>query len=156
LTKSSGWKFYLKTLINHDERQLLIDFNEVVLNSKATCMCAHNGKEFDYPFITRRQIINKVSILPMLNTIGKKPWDIIEKLLDTMVMWSGVQFNYKVTLSLLAHVLGLPSPKTIMDGSEVNGMYWSILENEKEVFDNISLYNQGDVITLANVYLSLT
>ena len=109
-------------------------------------LCAHNGKEFDYPFICRRMIILGVEIPEILKIAGKKPWDV--RHLDTMELWKFGDYKSFTSLKLLAKVLGIPSPKDDIDGSMVNSVYWI----EKDVA-RIVEYCQKDVITLTQVLL---
>lgn len=57
--------------------------------------------------------------------------------------------NY-TSLSLLAHVLGIPSPKDDIDGSRVAHVYYQ----EKDI-ERIVTYCEKDVITIAQVVLRL-
>lgn len=141
-------KLVIKSLYDHNEKDLLTRFAEM-LNSKACremLLCAHNGKEFDFPYICRRMIINNVTIPDSLQIAGRKPWDI--KHLDTMELWKFGDFKSYTSLKLLAKVLGIPSPKDDIDGSMVYSVYWM----EKDL-ERIVTYCQKDVITLAQVYL---
>ena len=109
-------------------------------------LCAHNGKEFDYPYICRRMVINGVGIPEALQIAGRKPWEV--RHLDTMEMWKFGDYKNYTSLKLLAKVLGIPSPKDDIDGSMVNAVYWT----DKNI-DRIVEYCQKDVITLAQVLL---
>jgi uncharacterized protein YprB with RNaseH-like and TPR domain len=109
-------------------------------------LCAHNGKEFDYPYICRRLVINGIEIPEALKISGRKPWEI--RHLDTMELWKFGDYKSFTSLKLLAKVLGIPSPKDDIDGSMVNSVYWV----EKDL-DRIVEYCQKDVITLAQVLL---
>lgn len=141
-------KFYVKTFSGHDEKHLLELFAEHLnqfYNHDVHNLCAHNGKEFDFPFICRRMLINGVKLPKILSISGKKPWDV--KFLDTMEMWKFGDHKSFTSLDLLAHVFNLPSPKGDMDGSDVARTYWE--ENDLEKIKN---YCSRDVITLASVY----
>jgi uncharacterized protein YprB with RNaseH-like and TPR domain len=109
-------------------------------------LCAHNGKEFDYPYICRRMVINGIDIPEALKIAGRKPWEI--RHLDTMELWKFGDYKNYTSLKLLAKVLGIPSPKDDIDGSMVNSVYWI----EKDI-DRIVTYCQKDVITLTQVLL---
>jgi hypothetical protein len=111
-------------------------------------LCAHNGKEFDFPYIARRMIINGISLPGKLDLFGKKPWEIPH--LDTMELWKFGDYKHYTSLKLLAHILGIPSPKEDMDGSMVREVYY----REKDL-DRIISYCELDVITLAQVFLRL-
>ena len=142
-------KLILKSFCGDDEKKLLLEFSDM-LNRWATdnskFLCAHNGKEFDYPYICRRMIINGVSIPEALQIAGKKPWDV--RHLDTMEMWKFGDYKSYTSLKLMAKVLGIPSPKDDIDGSMVNEVYWK----DRDI-DRIAIYCQKDVVTLTQVLL---
>jgi predicted PolB exonuclease-like 3'-5' exonuclease len=143
--------FKVKSFCGHDEISILNDFNTLVskkLNPEKITFCAHNGKEFDYPYLCRRMIINNIRLPEVLKTWGKKPWEI--KHMDTLDMWKfGDRKNY-TSLELLATVLGIPSSKGDFDGSMVNTIYYK--ENNVE---KIARYCERDVVVTAQVYLKL-
>lgn len=67
--------FRIKTFFG-EEKQLLIEFKELLdnhFNLRTQVLCAHNGKEFDFPFIARRMIIHSVNLPKSLNLFGEKP-----------------------------------------------------------------------------------
>ncbi len=145
-------KLIIKSFCGDDESALLEQFVEALKkwwSNSEKSLCAHNGKEFDYPYLCRRMIINGVKIPEVLKLHGKKPWE-VKHLMDTMEMWKFGDYKSYTTLKLLAHVLGVPSPKDDIDGSQVNGIYW----NEKDI-PRIVNYCQKDVITLAQIFLRL-
>jgi len=151
-TKSSPRKVRLKSFFGDNEKELLLAFAELLhqhYSADYHLLCAHNGKEFDFPYIARRMLINQVSIPRILDTAGKKPWEV--KHLDTMQMWKFGDYKHFTSLKLLAHVFGIPSPKDDIDGSQVAGVYW----NEGDI-DRIVTYCEKDVITLIQVYLAMT
>ena len=144
-------KIVIKSFVGDDERKLLTDFAEMMKKWSGDpnkSLCAHNGKEFDYPYICRRMIINGIGIPEALQIAGRKPWEI--RHLDTMEMWKFGDYKSYTSLKLLAHILGIPSPKDDIDGSMVNSVYWA----EKDL-DRIAVYCQKDVVTLAQVLLRM-
>jgi 3'-5' exonuclease len=144
-------RIILKSFYGDDERKLLLEFADMLKkwsNDPTKSLCAHNGKEFDYPYICRRMIINGVAIPEALNIAGRKPWEI--RLLDTMELWKFGDYKSYTQLRLLAHVLGIPSPKDDIDGSMVNDVYW-----KDKNLERIVTYCQKDVITLAQVLLRM-
>ncbi len=147
--ENSILKFRLKSYYNDDEIILLEEFCEL-LNSKYSdddkLLCAHNGKEFDFPFIARRCLINGIKIPKILDTSGKKPWEV--KHLDTMEMWKFGDYKSYTSLVLLAALFGIDSPKDDIDGSQVGRIYWE--ENDLE---RIEKYCKKDVITVAKILL---
>lgn len=161
LGKLVGEKFYLKTICGKNEIDLLMKLSEAL--QKTSVLCAHNGLEFDFPFLYRRYIINGLPVPPILSIIGKKVWDVQEQLLDTMKMWSHLQWKHNISIELLAHLLGLPNPKEVLGGDKVGELYYSMFdvdvhkeyspfEKEQEVLGKIGKYCASDTITLANVY----
>jgi 3'-5' exonuclease len=142
-------KLLIKSFADEDEKSLLRNFSDMLKNWSGDTekyLCAHNGKEFDYPYICRRMIINGIEIPEILKIAGRKPWEV--RHLDTMEFWKFGDYKNYTSLKLLAKVLGIPSPKDDIDGGMVNDVYW----NEKNV-ERITHYCQKDVITLAQVLL---
>ena len=69
----TGNTFRLKSFYGNDESEILNNFNELLNKSYNTpdkYLCAHNGKEFDYPYIARRMLINGIKLPEILN-LGK-------------------------------------------------------------------------------------
>lgn len=142
-------KLRVKSFYDADEKQLILDFFNTVnsfCKSPKQVLCAHNGKEFDFPYIARRAVINQIALPPILNMAGKKPWEIPH--LDTMELWKFGDYKHYTSLSLLAHVFGIPTPKDDIDGSEVYSVYYQ----EKNV-KRIVEYCQKDVVTTAQILL---
>ena len=103
-----------------EEKKILVDFNNLLSNhfdAPQYVLCGHNAKEFDFPFIARRMIINQVSIPNKLNLFGKKPWEIAH--LDTLELWKFGDYKHFTSLKLLTKILGIPSPKGDIDGSQL-------------------------------------
>ena len=103
-----------------DEFKILKDFSQLLndhFSGPQHVLCGHNAKEFDLPFIARRCIIKGIALPAKLNLVGKKPWEIPH--LDTLEMWKFGDYKHFTSLKLLAKVLGIPSPKDDIDGSEV-------------------------------------
>ncbi len=143
-------KFRVKCISGDDEKEVLVEFAELLSkhfnNTEKHFLCAHNGKEFDFPFLCRRFLINNLKLPKLLQLQGKKPWE-SKHLLDTMELWKFGDLKNYTSLNLLAHVLGLPSPKDEMDGSLVSKVYY-----EEKDLPKINKYCMKDVITLARVY----
>lgn len=134
-----------------DEITILRDFKtllETHFNKPQHLLCAHNGKEFDFPYIARRMIINKMDIPYKLNLFGKKPWEVPH--LDTLELWKFGDYKTFTSLKLMAHVLGIPSPKDDIDGSQVRDVFYK----EKDL-DRIIEYCEKDTITVAQIFLRL-
>ncbi|HNW57325.1 MAG TPA: 3'-5' exonuclease, partial [Bacteroidales bacterium] len=142
--------FRLKSFYGHDEKALLSDFSSMLTKFSGThheaVLCAHNGKEFDFPYISRRMIIDGLTIPGILDNAGKKPWEV--KLLDTMDLWKFGDYKNYTSLDLLTSILGIPTPKDDIDGSMVAGVYYA--ENDVE---RIAHYCEKDVLAIARVLL---
>ena len=139
------------TSYSGDEIEILQQFKGLLqnhFNQAKHLLCAHNGKEFDFPYIARRMIINGIEIPYKLDLFGKKPWEVPH--LDTMELWKFGDFKHYTSLRLLAHVLGIPSPKEDMDGSMVKDVFY-----ENKDIDRIVTYCELDVVTTAQVFLRL-
>jgi len=134
-----------------EEKKILLDFSNLLntyFNQPQHIMCGHNAKEFDFPFIARRMIINQVQIPNKLNLFGKKPWEVPH--LDTLEMWKFGDFKHYTSLKLLTKVLNVPSPKDDISGNEVAHVYYV----EKDI-DRIIIYCEKDVIAVAQIFLRL-
>ncbi len=131
------------------EKKILTDFSKLLdnhFNQPQHALCGHNAKEFDIPFIARRMIINQIVIPQKLNLFGKKPWEIPH--LDTLELWKFGDFKNFTSLKLLTKILGIPSPKGDIDGSQVANVYYI----EKDI-DRIINYCEKDVIAVAQIFL---
>lgn len=134
---------------NDNEYQLLLDFKNLLeshFNKKHHVLCAHNGKEFDFPYIARRMIVNGIQLPDMLNLFGKKPWEIAH--LDTLDLWKFGDYKHYTSLKLLTHILNIPSPKQDIDGSEVGTVYYK----EKDL-KRIVEYCERDTVAVAQLLL---
>ena len=141
----------VKSFYGHHEEKILQDFCQLLHENYSKSdhlLCAHNGKEFDFPYIARRLIIHQIPIPKLLQIQGKKPWEIT--LLDTLDLWKFGDYKHYTSLDLLAHILGIESPKDDIDGSQVAQIYY-----EEKNLDRIKNYCEKDVITLINVFLRM-
>jgi len=143
--------FRVKSFYGDDEPQLLREFNDLMnnhFNHPSHMLCAHNGKEFDFPYIARRMIIHRIDLPKSLNLFGKKPWEIPH--LDTMELWKFGDYKHYTSLKLMTHILGIPSPKDDIDGSQVAEVYYV----EKNL-ERIVSYCEKDTIAVAQLLLRL-
>ena len=142
-------KLRLTSFFGDDEHQILTDFKvllETYFTKKSHVLCAHNGKEFDFPFITRRMIVHQIELPHKLNLFGKKPWEVPH--LDTLEMWKFGDYKQYTSLKLLSAILGISSPKDDIDGSEVANVYYK----EKNL-QRIVSYCEKDTIAVAQILL---
>ncbi len=149
ISEKNPFSFRIKSFYGDDEKDILTGFSELVSKfsrSREMNLCAHNGKEFDYPYIARRMIINGLVIPGILDNAGKKPWEV--RLLDTLDLWKFGDYKSYTSLDLLTLVLGINSPKDDIDGSMVAGIY----HNEHDL-RRIVVYCEKDVVAVAQVLL---
>lgn len=159
--KMQATKLYIKRIAATDEVSILKAVAEALKEAKM--VGGHNIKDFDCPFLMRRYIINGLSVPGVLSVMNKKPWDM--PMVDTMEMWGGSQWKYRVGLDLMANILGIESPKDDMSGKDVATVYYNRLDEieenelpfdkEKAALDRIANYCAGDVKTTVQVYCRL-
>jgi 3'-5' exonuclease len=138
-----------KYFAEHDEAKLLSTFKAMLEKlDAATKLCAHNGKEFDFPYLSRRMLVNEITLPIQLDFAGRRPWEIPH--LDTMELWKFGDFKHYTSLDLLATIFNIPTSKGSMDGSMVNEVYYQ----EKEL-QKIAEYCVGDVVAIAQLYLKM-
>lgn len=143
----NGKEFRIKSFYGDDEKILLKEFADTLNRHYYTeryYLCAHNGKEFDYPYIARRMLINGLKLPGILNIAGKKPWEI--RHLDTMELWKFGDYKHYTSLELLATVFKIPTPKGDIDGSMVGQVFW-----EENNLERIVKYCEKDVLTVAQL-----
>ena len=148
--KGQETHFRLKSFYGDNEKDLLMDFNLLLkkLSQKSELqLCAHNGKEFDFPYLARRLLINGLELPALLDVAGKKPWEV--SFLDTMELWKFGDYKHYTSLDLLTTIFQIPTPKDDMDGSMVGDAYWKNNELEK-----IVKYCEKDVIAVVQLFLS--
>ncbi len=149
ITEQGNTTLRVKSFYGHNEKHLLENFSALLtnhFNKEKHILCAHNGKEFDFPYISRRFIINNIPLPKQFANWGKKPWEI--KHLDTLELWKFGDHKHYTSLDLLTAILGIPSPKNQIDGSMVNHIYW-----EENDLQKIAGYCQKDVIAVCKVFL---
>ncbi|EHQ29259.1 3'-5' exonuclease [Mucilaginibacter paludis] len=144
-TKEQPVGLRIKSYAGHDEKQLLAAFSAMLKKQPQNLvLCAHNGKEFDFPYLCRRMLINGVPLPSQLEISGKKPWEINH--LDTMELWKFGDYKNYTSLSLLTEIFGIPTPKDDIDGSMVGHVYW-----QENALERICTYCQKDVIATAQL-----
>lgn len=143
-------KFRMTTFFG-EETSILKDFKKLLdthFNRPQHLLCAHNGKEFDFPYIARRMLIHGISLPDKLDLFGKKPWEVPH--LDTLELWKFGDYKHYTSLKLLTNVLGIPSPKDDIDGSQVRNVFY----DDKDV-PRICAYCEKDVVAIAQIILRL-
>ena len=152
IIQKNGERFYrVKSFHDSDEKKLLSEFNEMLQKFTSNAgkkLCAHNGIEFDYPYIARRTLINGLRLPRILDISGAKPWEIKDRLLDTLQMWKFGDYKNYTSLDLLCAVFDIPTPKDDIDGSQVAQTYY-----QEGDLDRIIRYCEKDTLALANLML---
>ncbi len=139
----------IKSYSGDDEREVLQDLANMLIaygSKKDYTLCAHNGKEFDFPFLARRMLVNGIKLPDILNVAGMKPWEV--NLLDTMQLWKFGDYKHYTSLELLAMLFDIPTPKDQMDGSMVAAVYY-----EEKGLDRIVRYCEKDALTVVQLFL---
>ena len=93
-------------------------------------------------------LIHNIKLPKLLALFDAKPWEVPH--IDTLHLWRFGDYKHYTSLKLMAHVLGIPSPKDDIDGSEIAQVYY-----EEKNIDRIITYCEKDVITIAQLYLRL-
>ncbi|GFD83550.1 hypothetical protein KUL118_64120 [Tenacibaculum sp. KUL118] len=91
-------------------------------------------------------IINQIELPNKLNLFGKKPWEVPH--LDTMDLWKFGDYKHYTSLKLLTAILGIPSPKQDIDGSEVANVYY-----QEKNLSRIVEYCERDTVAVAQLLL---
>ena len=149
IDKEAERQLRLTSFFGDDEHKILTDFKGLLdthFTKKSHVLCAHNGKEFDFPFIARRMIVHQIELPNKLNLFGKKPWEVPH--IDTLELWKFGDYKHYTSLKLLTSILGVPSPKDDIDGSEVANVYYK----EKNI-QRIVSYCEKDTIAVAQILL---
>ncbi len=143
--------FRVKSFYDEDEKLLIRNFFNA-LNRFAKAgkrrLCAHNGQEFDFPYIARRALVNNIHLPKILDIAGAKPWEIKDVLIDTLQLWKFGDYKHYTSLSLLCELFNIPTPKDDIDGSQVAKVYW-----EDKDLDRIIKYCEKDTLAVANLLL---
>jgi 3'-5' exonuclease len=143
----NGSEFRIKSFYGDEEKIVLEDFAELLnrhFSQSESLLCAHNGKEFDFPYIARRMLVNGIELPFMLQLAGKKPWEI--RHIDTMELWKFGDYKNYTSLELLTAIFEIPTPKDDIDGSMVGSIYW----HDKDL-NRIKVYCQKDVLAIAQL-----
>lgn len=143
--------FRVKSFYDDDEKKLIGDFfNTLDAFAKVgkRKLCAHNGQEFDFPYIARRALVNNLQLPKILQIGGFKPWELKEHLIDTLQLWKFGDYKHYTSLSLMCELFNIPTPKDDIDGSQVAEIYWEEKDTER-----IVRYCEKDTLAVANLLL---
>ncbi|MBL4710623.1 MAG: ribonuclease H-like domain-containing protein [Flavobacteriales bacterium] len=141
--------FRIKSFYGKNEKEVLGQFCDLFTKSFQSTdhlLCAHNGKEFDFPFLARRILVNGLKLPFTLDIAGRKPWEVQH--LDTLQLWKFGDFKHYTSLKLLCELFNIDSPKNDMDGSDVGRVFW-----EEDNLDKIVKYCRNDTLAVAQLLL---
>lgn len=142
--------FRIKSFYGKDEKKLLLEFCTMLrehFESPDYLLCAHNGKEFDFPYLARRALVQGIKLPYLLDIAGRKPWEVQH--LDTLHLWKFGDYKHYTSLDLLSTLFGIKSPKESMSGADVGRVYY-----EEDDLDKIVSYCEDDVLTTAQLLLA--
>ncbi len=148
---STGRMIRMKSFYHDDEETLLKQFKSLLddhYNTPYHILCGHNAKEFDFPYICRRMLINGIKLPAVLDIAGKKPWEISH--LDTLELWKFGDYKAFTSLALLCHVFNIPTPKDDISGADVARVYY-----EEHDLERIKVYCEKDVVALIQLFLRM-
>lgn len=147
----TGKEIRMKSFYHDDEETLLKQFSSMLashFNTPYHLLCGHNGKEFDFPYIARRMLVNGLKLPRALDIAGKKPWEVQH--LDTLELWKFGDYKHFTSLPLLCHIFQIPTPKDDISGADVARVYYE--ENDLE---RIKVYCEKDVVALIQLFLKM-
>jgi 3'-5' exonuclease len=145
-----GLKLNIKSIFGTDEKKILLDFINLIVtqfNPNKNFLCAHNGKEFDFPYLSRRILLNNLKLPAVFDIAGKKPWE-VEYFLDTMNLWRFGDIKSYTSLDLLCAIFNIPSSKDDIEGKDVWKVYW-----QEQDLKRIVTYCEKDVVAIARLVM---
>ncbi len=151
IQKQGEFFFRAKSFYDDDEKKLIQNFFNALdgfAQKGKRRLCAHNGQEFDFPYISRRALVNNLSLPKILDIAGAKPWEVKDILIDTLQLWKFGDYKHYTSLPLLCELFNIPTPKDDIDGSQVSKVYW-----EENNIDRIIRYCEKDTLAVANLLL---
>jgi 3'-5' exonuclease len=149
--KNGEYFFRVKSFYDEDEKTLILNFFRALdgfSRAGKRKLCAHNGQEFDYPYIARRALVNNLALPKIFDVAGSKPWEVKDYLIDTLQLWKFGDYKHYTSLSLLCELFNIPTPKDDIDGSQVSRIYW-----EEKNIERIVRYCEKDTLAVANLLL---
>lgn len=143
--------YRVKSYCGDDEIIILQEFSAMLtrfMSKPLHRMCAHNGQEFDFPFIARRMLINGLPLPSVLDMAGAKPWELKEVMIDTLQLWKFGDYKHYTSLELLCTIFNIPTPKDDIDGSQVAEIYYKSYDIQR-----IARYCEKDTFAIAQLLL---
>lgn len=128
------------------ERELLINmWNEINKNlNNGMRIVTFNGKNFDYPYVVTRSLVNDVKFIHIEN----KPWTEKNHFDVRGFLSNGDKYNFG-SQDNFATLLGIDTGENPGDGSQVSKWY------KRKEFNLIKEHNIQDVLILEKIYLKI-
>jgi predicted PolB exonuclease-like 3'-5' exonuclease len=141
----------LFSIAGHEEDKVLNSFNKVINGSlsqnKGTKLVGFAISQFDIPFLLKRCIILGIAPNQLIDINHLKPWNCDTFIIDLKTLWRGGSATDSSLINV-AIALGLPSPKSDMEGAQVHKIYYS----DPDPIKRISNYCDSDVVTNINIF----
>lgn len=138
-----------KEFYDEDEETLLHNLDTFLsrIYNNGFVLVGHAAKYFDYPYLSKRYIINGMSVPKILDTSNKKPWE--HSNICTNELWKSFGTGPGSSLIALCNVLNIPISKVDLTGDQVGVSYF------KGEIERISNYCTLDALATFNVFLKL-
>lgn len=133
---SFSCKWTVKTIIERDEKDLLLKINEI-FTAWEWMLGGYNIYNFDIPYLRKRMVINGIVPAMKLSIADMKPREMWDNIIDVMQIWK--QTSFTCSLDLLSLTLLGDSPKSDGAGDMVASAWCS------ENYDWIKNYCEWDV-----------
>ena len=141
-------KLVCKEYYGENEKAILealsVTLNNMQAHNSQYRLVGHASKYFDYPYTSKRYIINELQIPNCLDSSNLKPWEGMN--LCTNDLWKCGGTGAGSSLQALCNVLGVPISKVDLVGDEVGSAYF------RKEFSRIGRYCSYDSVATFNVF----
>ncbi len=141
-------KLVCKEYYGENEKAILealsVTLNNMQAHNSQYRLVGHASKYFDYPYTSKRYIINELQIPNCLDSSNLKPWEGMN--LCTNDLWKCGGTGAGSSLQALCNVLGVPISKVDLVGGEVGSAYF------RKEFSRIGRYCSYDSVATFNVF----
>lgn len=137
-----------KEYYGEDEKAILealsVTLNNMQAHNSQYRLVGHASKYFDYPYTSKRYIINGLQIPNCIDSSNLKPWEGMN--LCTNDLWKCGGTGAGSSLQALCNVLNVPISKVDLVGDEVGSAYF------RKEFERIGRYCSYDSVATFNVF----
>lgn len=138
----------IRSFYGDNEKEIVSKFNDLLkkIEQKSFKLSGFRVNYFDIPWVLHK--LHKYGITPaeIIYLYDKKPWDC--RIVDMADDWKS-KFAYSYSFDEMCYELGVESPKTKMDGSQVNEYYYA------GRIEEIKNYCEADVSSSIDASLKL-